>query len=202
MRASAFGEWVVPLPPTPEPIRSVRGTLIVTSRAQIRTFGRYDEYERALPPDSRQHLDAVIASSWVPVDLVHDHLGAIDSLGLSEDVILNGAMGVAEKLHGIFLSTFVKTVRASGMGPLAGAPVIAKIWARIFEGGAIGLQQTGPKDSRLAIRGNVLLKHRYHRIAIRNHYKMGIQVFTRVAHIREDACDPARGLLDLAASWV
>jgi hypothetical protein len=185
-----------------EPIRSVRGTLIVTSRGQIRSFGRYDEYEHALRPESRELLDAVIASSWVPVSLVQEHLSAIDSLGLTEETILNGALGVAEKLHGIFLSTFVKTVRASGMGPLTGAPVVAKIWARIFEGGAIGLQQTGPKDSRLVIRGNVLLKSRYHRIAIRNHYKMGIQVFARVAHVREEACDPERGTLNLTSSWV
>jgi hypothetical protein len=195
-------EWVVPLPPTIEPIRSVRGTLLVTSRTQIRAFERYDDYERALRPETRQYLDGLIASSWVPIAIVHEHLSAIDSLGLSEDVILHGATGVATKLHGIFLSTFVKTVRASGMGPLAGAPVIAKIWARIFEGGAIGLQQVGPKDSRLTIRGNALLRHRYHRIAIRNHYKMGIEVFTRLAYVREEACDPARGSLDLAASWV
>jgi hypothetical protein len=199
---SGQGEWVVPLPAAIEPIRSVRGTLLVTSRSQIRAFGRYDDYERKLRPETRHYLDGLIASSWVPLEIVHDHLAAIDSLDLGEDVILKGATGVATKLHGIFLSTFVRTVRASGVGPLAGAPVIIKIWARIFEGGAIGLQQLGPKDSRLAIRGNVLLRHRYHRIAIRNHYKMGIEVFTRLAYVREESCDADRGALDLAASWV
>ena len=197
-----YGQWLVPIPPSVEPIRSARGTLLIASRSQIRALGRYEDYERALSPTVRQELDGMIATSWAPVALVHEHLGAIDTLGLTDDIVLDGSMNVANKLHGVFLSTLVKTVRGSRVGPLAGAPLLPKIWGRVFEGGALGAAQLGPKDARLAVRGNPLLRHRYHRVAIRTHFKMGVQLFARVAHVREESCDAERGSLDLLASWV
>jgi hypothetical protein len=195
-------QWLTALPAVVEPIRSARGTLLVTSRAQIRALGLYDDYEKAIAPEARQQLDAVIATSWVPVELVHLHLAAIDSLGLSDDVILAESQNVASKLHGAFLSTLVKTVRASGLEPLSGAGVLPKIWTRVFEGGALAAQQIGPKDARLVVRGNVLLRHRYHRLAIRTHFRLGIQFFRRVAYVKEQSCDVEQGSLDLLASWV
>jgi hypothetical protein len=197
-----YSEWVVPLPANVEPIKTVRGTLLIASRSQVRAFGAFEAYEKALPEPCRRELEAIVATSWVPVGLVHDHLAAIDSLGIDDDLILQGAMNVANKLHGVFLATLVKTVRGSGVGPLAGTPIIHKIWARVFDGGALGAEQVGPKDLRLAVRGNPLIRHRYHRVAIRTHVKMGVQIFSRVAHVREGACDPARGSLDLMVSWV
>lgn len=198
----AAGKWVVPLPTRVEPVRGVRGTFIVASRAQIRAFGRFEAYERALSPGDRSSLEAVIAASWVPMELAHAHFQSIETLGILESEVLEGAKSVSDKLHGVFLGTLVKTVRLAGITPWTGFTMAAKLWPRIFNGGALGVQEAGPKEARIVMSGNPLFRYAYHRVAVRGHVRLTTQVFVKIAHVREESCDPERGVLSLVASWV
>src|SRR5579859_5310359 len=106
--------WVVALSAPPEriaPATAIRGTLLVSSRAQIRALGLQDRYDEALGGEASMQLDALAASSWVPMALAHPHFAAVDSLDLPEATILEAGAAVAQRLNGAFIATAIKVLR-------------------------------------------------------------------------------------------
>jgi hypothetical protein len=106
----------------------------------------YEAYEAGLSPASRAALRQVIAASWNPIELAHDHFGAIERLGLDTALVEANTGAVASKLHGALVATLARAARISGVTPLAALRMLAQFWHRLFDGGAIGLSQRGPKD--------------------------------------------------------
>jgi hypothetical protein len=183
-------------------VRGVRGTYILASRDRVRATGRFDEYDAALSNAERARMAEVLPACWVPMDLAHAHFRAVDALHIGEAAVLDGARSVAEKLNGVFLGTLVKTARLAGFTPWAGFTMASKLWHRIFDGGAVGVQEAGPKDARIVLVGNELFRHPYHRVAVRGHIRETTQVLVGSAHAREESCDLERGELRLLVSWV
>jgi hypothetical protein len=139
----------------------------------------------------------------VPVDYAQAHFRAIDGVSISDADILAMTSSVAEKIHGVFLSTVSRTIRSSGVTPWSVVPVAAKIWHRFFQGGAIGVRKEGPKDARVVVTGNPLVAFRYHRIGWGAHLATTVRmvaatrVYTRVLDL-----DEARGRLEVLLQWV
>jgi hypothetical protein len=198
-------KWLLPLPRALTPPRSARGTLLVTSRTLMRDGGYFDKYSRNLSPSDRERLDAVVPASWISLDLAHAHFEAADLLELPEVVIVTLARGVSERLHQVFLATAFRLVREAGLTPWNGIPTFAKLWARLFDGGALGVEQLGPKDGRLYFAAQPLLRHRYFRIGLRTHVERVFSLCAQHVHMSEVRGSRPQDALDamtLLARWV
>lgn len=180
----------------------MRGTLLMAARTQLRLSGLFEAYDRGLTAEARQQLEGVMAGTWTPIALAHAHFAAVDALELSEAAILENQRAGATKLHEVFLSTAFRLVRESGLTPWTGMPALAKVWERMFDGGAVGVQQVGPKDARLHIVAHPLLRYRYHRIGMRAHAEKVLGLCTVRVFVHEVAREASADALTLLARWV
>jgi len=194
--------WLVPIAATVVPTRAVRGTLLVSSRAQLRRAGLFEAYRCHLSESARTTLDGSIAASWIPIDIAHAHFAAVDALDLLESDILAFTRLAGEQQHHVFLSTALRLVRATGLTPWTALPAFSKIWDRVFEGGALGVQQTGPKDARVVVASHPLVRHRYHRLGLRAHIELMLSFCAERAYVREAEYHPNSGTMAVVARWV
>jgi hypothetical protein len=177
--------------------------LLVASRQQLRAAGRFEGYEDLLAPHVREELVKITSSAWVPIGSAHAHFTAIDGVSLSDGDILEMTGSVAEKVHGVFLSTVAKTIRSSGITPWSVVPMAMRIWPRFFQGGAVAVLREGPKDARVVVVGNPLVRYRYHRIGWGAHLTTAVRmvvakrVYSRIVHL-----DETTGRLDYLLQWV
>jgi hypothetical protein len=201
----ANGAWVLRLPERRfiAYATEVKGMLFVTSRQQLRAAGVFARYEEQLAPRVREELVEITSSAWVPIEKAHAHFAAVDAIALSDADVLKMNDSLAKKIHGVFLSAVAKTIRSSGISPWSVVPIAARIWPKFFRGGAIAVRQEGPKDARVVVSGNPLVKYRYHRVGWGAHLATVVRmvvakpVYTRVMHL-----DEKEGRLDYLLQWV
>lgn len=198
----AKADWLIALPARVEPVTEVRGTLIVTSREQLKLAGPFDAYRNQLEPAADRALSEVIAASWVPVGLAHAHFAALDRLELDVATIESNTEAVASRLNGVFLGTVTQAARAAGVTPWASLRIVSAMWGRVFRGGALGVQRVAPKESHVIGVGNPLFAYRYHRVGFRMHVTRALQAFSSRAFVREIAYQPATHSLSLRLQWV
>jgi hypothetical protein len=194
--------WVVPIPAKLEPARTVRSTLLIASRTQLRLAGLFDTYSQHLPEDARRELESVIAASWLPVDLAHAHYAAADALDLPEEDIVALTRPTGEKLHQMFFTTAMRLARTAGLTPWTGLPVCLKILDRLFEGSGGGLQQLGPKEARAVILAQPLVRHRYFRTGLVTHLDLVLGLCCQRGFIRVTSVDAGKGMMTLLLRWV
>src|SRR5580704_12438920 len=103
-RVVSPGVWVVPLARPLVRTHMVRGSLLVTSREQLRAAGFFEAYNAHLGEAARRELDGLVAASWLSIELAHDHFTALDAVGLSDSEIFACTRLTAEKLHRTGLS--------------------------------------------------------------------------------------------------
>jgi hypothetical protein len=202
---SAPEEWIRPLPREGDysAVSHVRGTLLAAGRDQLRAVGRFAEYERLLPSKARAELDGVLMGSWFPVALAHEHFAAIDGIGLSDADMMKITDQVSRTLNGPVIKTLSSTLRTTGVTPWDIVPFYDQVWRRLFVGGAVGVSKVGPKDGRVIVAGNPLVKYRYHRIGVARHLVAGVEVIVgKRAYVREQRLDVAAGRVDYLMQWV
>ena len=196
------GAWLRPLDPGIEPVTHVRGTLIVASRDQIKALGEYDRYLEALAPEANVEIVSLIAASWVPLAVARAHFEALDRLELEAEAIEGAAKAVAGKLHGVLLRTVAKAAQASGATPLSVVRALGTLWGRTFQGGGVGVKQTGPKEGLVYVVASPLLASRYHRTGLRTHIQMAADLFAERAFVREQSYKAMLHELVIRVQWV
>jgi hypothetical protein len=79
---------------------------------------------------------------------------------------------------------------------------LGALWGRTFQGGALGVKQTGPKDGVVHVRGSPLLASRYHRTGLRMHVQTATDLFSERAFVREQSYKANLHELALRVQWV
>jgi hypothetical protein len=175
---------------------------MATSREQLRASRRFAEYESLLSSPTRSQLDTALTTMWYPLEIAREHYAAIDRLALTEPEIIRMTDEVAEKLSGAFMQTMSSMLRTT-LTPWDILPFYARVWRRLFVGGALAVAKNGPKDAHITIAANPLLKHRYLRIGLSRHLVIGIQfLVAKRAYVRELTVDPVAGRADYLLQWV
>jgi hypothetical protein len=188
------------LAPTPL-AREVRGTLIVSSLQMLRERGLFDRYRRFVEPAVLPAIEAVVAPTWAPVDLIVAHYRACDQLGFTVHELVDLGRGLTRRLHRPVLKVMLSLAGAAGVTPWTLAPQLPKIWGRMYRGGAIETIAVGPKDARVEIRGFPCAGIPYSRIAWRGVLLGGVELFASRAYVSEipDGCDATS--LSYRVSW-
>jgi hypothetical protein len=187
------------LVPMPEPVpraRAVRGTVIVASLRALNDAGLHGAYRSALDAQHREGLQAPLANSWLPIDLAMAHYDACDALGLSLATIDELGRTAGTSVNAVFLQSMLK---------LAADPLFAwthaqRIWARGWDGSAVGVTRAGPKDVLVTVAGFPCARFGYVQRALLGFFVRNTELFCRKAHAQLLQTGPE--LLRYGVSWV
>ncbi len=162
---------------SPSLMDAMRGTNFVAGRRWLREQGLESRYFAALPDDARASVLAVQATEWVPMALVMTHYGALDTLELSPAREIEFGANVSRNINGTVLSTVASLAGRVGLSPLVPLKRAAKIFARNFRGGAVGIYRTGPREARIDVLGAPMATSSTHRGTIVGGFLDGARPF-------------------------
>lgn len=194
--------WVCPPPRDISAVTHMRARVLLATRAQLRTVGLTPTYQSALSPEARGALDALVASDWVPLELVHAHCAALDALELDEAAFRELFARSAEVLHKAPLAMALRLMREVGLTPWSLMHRLAPAWGQCFRGGATSVRRTGPKDAQLVFRADPLVRHRCHRVSLRMSIDLALKLLSPAVVVRELRDERGRESMVFQARWV
>ncbi len=185
-------------------VTHVRGTLIASSRDNLRELGVYDEYVQRLPSNMRDALLYALASSWLPIEVALAHYHTCEQLGLTPVQIARMGELSAARIVDTFAGLALKI--AQGVGAESYWKLLAqndRLYDRMYQGGGVTVLKTGPKDVWLENHGQPLATCRFWRAAYLAYMEGVARAFSRVAYVK-----PARPRvasphsIAVSGSWV
>lgn len=183
-------------------VTHVRGTLIASSLQTLRELGHFARYEALLAREYHDSILFSLAMSWVPVEVATAHYQACDALALDRSQLASMGTIVSKRYADSFFGTILRTSRQAGLeGPWLALRSLGRIWDRIYQGGAILVDRTGPKDAYLEKRGLPLAQIPYFRSAFAAWMVAIGELLVRKMHVRFIPARDQRSFA-LAASWV
>src|SRR5262249_36050883 len=132
-------------------VRQVRGSLIASSLTTVRERGLLQAYTAALPLEHHASIFGGTAAQWVPTPIAMAHYRALDALGLPSSEVFEMGRSVAGRVQGTVLATAARMAKSSGVTPWLPLSTLNRLWARLFDGGAVAVYKLGPKEARIDI---------------------------------------------------
>lgn len=126
----------------------VRSTLIVSSLQTLRSRGLLERYLTHVDAKKRDELLALIAGTWVPIELGLDHYRAADKLGLDSKLIDGIGAEVGERINASFLSFVVRMSKEAGVTPWTALGRAHRLRELTWKGSDLSILKLGPKDAR------------------------------------------------------
>ncbi len=160
----------VPLryPPNGVPlVTRVRSTLISSSVRVVIENGRLDEYKDHLPSHLHPAVFDAIAGSWLDIDVALSHYRAVDALNLPASDQLSMGETVGRIVRNYLIGTGGQTAPAEGSTPWSILLHTQRTWDRLYVGGDVSIEETGPKQFVRAMHGLPLCEIGYFRNASR-----------------------------------
>jgi hypothetical protein len=114
----------------------------------LRRHGHYDAYLTHLDPVYRADLLALIAGTWVPVELGRAHYQAADRLGLDVQTIDAFGAEVGQRVNKTLLSLAVKISKEGGVTPWTALARTHRLLVDTWDGSDVSVTKLGPKDAR------------------------------------------------------
>lgn len=186
----------------PNPVRSIRSTLLLSARASLVAAGHFERYEQHLSPETRAGLGEIIAGTWLPIRVGVEHYAACDALGLSrqEQTALGRRNG--ERLSGTLLGTLAKLARSAGTTPPILMDQFSRFWGRIFEGGSLSCVPRGPKDAEIIVNAPPLIQSTHFRHGLGGTAESILSLVCARLFVRVRSFDEADGVATYLIQWV
>ena len=182
-------EGYVPFPAPREQLGMAafaRGTLIASSLRSLRARNLVDAYYRALRAVHHPAIHALVATSWVPMDVSLAHYDALATLitGTTEQVQIGRE--VALRIQGTYLGTLARMAGSAGVTPWLAFAQYQRMYERMFSGGGgVAVYKLGPKECRVELVGLPLARIGYFRAGFRGVNEAGCELFCRKAYAQE-----------------
>jgi hypothetical protein len=184
-------------------VSSVRSTLLQGSLQAIREFGLYERWSAQLGEAERALIVDSIAPTWLPIEVALAHYEACDRMGVDEAQQAQIGAAVGARVQGTLLGTAGKLARNVGVTPDVAARCFSPLWARLFQGGSLQIEQAGPKDLMLEFRQSVLPRCPYYRGTLCGNVRSSAQLLgVKVAYSKQLAYDAGKDRLQIKLSWV
>jgi len=194
---------VVALPAFPERASAVRGTVLMSSQASLRSAGHFDTYASKLEDEYRSKLLVeIVPNVWLGMDQAMAHYRACEALGLTQVEIQAMGAATGDRINSVFVKSLVRLATGT-LQPWFAWGLAPRVWARAWKGSAIGVRKVGPKDARVDVVGFPCASIPYVRVAIGSFFAKNTQLFCRSAEARavRPVADPSESLSYLV-SWV
>jgi len=162
----------------------VRSTVLLSSRAALQETGHFEAYERLLWDTDRTTLREMIAGVWVPLALAQGHYTACEALGFAPQK--QHAMGLVtgRRANGTLLGTIARLAKSVGVTPWALLEQLPRFWSRGFDGGSIAVQKLGPKEARVVLTEQPLVRFAYFRNGLAGTAQEQLKPFCEDARVR------------------
>lgn len=194
--SSRRGRYKWPLIP-----KHVRSTLLISSRATLEAEGRFATYEGHLLPEHREVLRYAIAGTWLPFALALAHYSACEALALTVVEQVNIGRKTGERINGTLLGTIARLARSAGVAPWALVEQVPRFWARAFDGGEVTFEKLGPKEARIKVLEQPLMRFGYFRYGLAGTAAAQLMSFTSHAYVRVDRFDPKTLVTSYLYQW-
>jgi hypothetical protein len=184
-------------------VSAVRSTLLQGSLQGLKEFGLYERWRELLAATERDLIVDSIAPTWLPIEVALAHYEACDRLDVDEAQLMLIGAAVGARVQGTLLATAGKLARNVGVTPDVAARSFAPLWARLFQGGSLQIEQTGPKDLNLEFRQSVLTRCPYFRGTLCGNVKAGGQLLgVKAAYVKQLSYEPGKDRFVVKLSWV
>ena len=137
----------------PSMMDGMRGTNFVVCLRWLREHQLEAQYLAALPASTREAVLGADVSSWLPMSVALPHYVALDALPLTYEQRVEFGASVSRSINGVVLATVARLAGSIGLSPLTPLARSAKVFARNFRGGAIGVYKVGPSEARYEVLG-------------------------------------------------
>jgi hypothetical protein len=194
---------IVPLPDPPERATAVRGTVLLSSQGSLREGNHYERYVGLIEPAHRGVLiDGIVPNTWVPIEHAMAHYRACEALGLSTAQVQAAGAGTGGRINSVFIKSIIR-LATGAVEPWFAWGLAQRIWSRAWQGSAVGVRRTGPKDARVDVVGFPCAAIPYVRVSLGAFFAKNTELFCKHAvarSVRPDS-DPAEAL-SYVVSWV
>ncbi len=149
----------------PRTMDAMRGTNFVAGRRWLRDHALEERYLDAMTADVRHAITMLDAADWAPMSVVMPHYAALDALGMSHEARLALGGWVSGHINGVVLSTIARLAGGVGLSPFVPLSRAAKLFARNFRHGAVGVYKIGAAEARMEVLGCPMaasISHREH----------------------------------------
>jgi hypothetical protein len=193
----------VPLryPPNSVPLVSrVRSTLVSSSVRVVIENGRLDEYKEHLPLQLHPAIFDAIAGSWIDIDVALSHYRAVDALQLPASDQVSMGESVGRTVRNYLIGTGGQSAPAEGATPWDILQHTQRTWDRLYVGGDVSIEETGPKQFVRTMYGLPLCEVPYFRHASRGIMRTVISRWCTKCEVSEVAWTPTT--LEWQVSWM
>jgi hypothetical protein len=165
-------------------VRRVRSGLLCSSLQACRARGIEADYLAKLPREHHARVLSLTAAEWIDPELAFIHYTALDAMNMNEQMIEENGVNVAQHLQRGFLSVALRLAVESGVTPWSVLERYQKLWERYFDGSAIGVWKTGPKDARAEVVSFPLARMRYIQIGVGGIMRGVLELVCRRAYVQ------------------
>jgi hypothetical protein len=176
--------------------------MLVSSRRSLRSRGLEPRYLQNLGNAERSAVDAMIASSWVPIDLVLAHYRACDALDLDRTVVEDIGDESGRYVFSFLGNIVARTSSELGTTPWTVFSRLRRLRDRMWHGSDYELVKLGPKEARVAWYGQPCARIPYFRHAWGPFLAAVISPFCSKVHYRLLADRSNDTTLTHRFSWV
>jgi hypothetical protein len=181
--------------------KHIRSTVLISSRAALEASGRFDAYEGHLLTSHREALRNAIAGTWLPLDLAVAHYAACDALALGTTEQVNMGRKTGDRVNGTLLGTIARLARSAGVTPWTVLEQLPRFWSRGFDGGELSLEKLGPKEARVNILEQPLMRFGYFRHGLAGTAERQLAPFCSRAYVRVERFDPRTFAMSYRYQW-
>jgi hypothetical protein len=170
--------------------KHIRSTVVISSRAALVADARFAAYEGHLLTAHREALRSAIAGTWLRFEIAVAHYAACEALALGAGAQLEMGRKTGGRVNGTLLGTIARLARSAGVTPWTLIEQLPRFWSRGFDGGEVKSEQLGPKEARITILEQPLMRFGYFRHGLAGTAEMQMSHFCSRAYVRVERCDP------------
>jgi hypothetical protein len=113
------------------------------------------------------------------------------------------AMGrkTGDRVNGTLLGTIARLAHTAGVTPWTLIEQLPRFWQRGFDGGDIAHEKLGPKEARITIREQPLMRYAYFRVGLAGTAEAQLKPFCARAFVRVERYDLRTFLTTYRYQW-
>jgi hypothetical protein len=182
------------------PVTQVRSTLISSSVRAITDPALLALYKQSLPAHLHSTVLGAVAGSWLDINVAIDHYRAMDALGLDISDMISIGEKVGHAVRSYLIGAAGQVAPNDDMTPWLILPHTQRTWDRVYVGGDVSIEETGPKQFIRTIYGLPLCAIPYFRHASRGIMRSVVSRWCTKCEVAELGATPTT--LQWQVSWL
>jgi hypothetical protein len=182
------------------PVTKVRSTLLSSSVRALTDRALLEPYKERLPAHLHHTILGAVAGSWLEIDAVIEHYRAMDALEFDTAQQMSIGESVGQTVRSYLIGSATTAVQKAGATPWVILPHTQRTWDRLYVGGDVSIEETGPKQFVRTIYGLPLCGIPYFRHAARGMLRVVVSRWCTKCEVTELAATPTS--LQWQVSWL